>query len=183
MSKFLKSFPTIKNTNRTLYVIISILCMVLATSCDEKSDEVKSQLEGDADYIEFAVGGFDNYVIKNEGYSYHFNIPKEGTDFTMEGIGRKAELAAFTDIAIPDKLDVIEKKDYIYELAAYQLPTDLDNFNFYGEWASVVYESLNPYKFRIHIEANETVAPRQLFIFVNHSPFAYEVIEVYQAGV
>lgn len=160
MSKFLKSFPTIKNINRTIYVIISILCMLVITSCDDNPEEDRDELV----FIEVDIEGIDDYTVEKERFRYTCFIPSEGADFVVNGCD-------FSCITLTQ--NQFCEISYRYK---YTVPKDLENYNFYGEWSSVVYESLTPYKYRVHVEPNETGLSRSFRIEMNHYPCMADIV-------
>lgn len=142
--------------------------MFITTSCHN------NEIEGIYDYkhFDFAVEGIADYTITNKGFTINLFVPKEGADLTMEAIGEYANFANFTCI------EGLEKGDILYN--SQELPTDLENFNFYGDWFSIVYESLKPIKFKIHFEANKNGNPRHFNIYLNGLPHVATTIKVVQ---
>lgn len=90
----------------------------------------------------------------------------------MEAIGEYANFANFTCI------EGLEKGDILYHSP--KLPTDLENFNFYEDGFSIVYESLKPIKFKIHFEANKNEKSRHFNIYLNGLPYVATTIKVVQ---
>lgn len=131
--------------HKTFLSLFAVLCGVLMMSCGDDDILGKSNPK----LVEFDMQGLSDYTINKKDAIITCYIPKAGGDFVFESVGEGANSVIYTRIEMPGKGDY--NVSYSFDFAE-----DCEGFDFYGAWASISYESLYPYKFRVHVYPNDS---------------------------
>ena len=145
---------------KTILIFITIACITLLMSCDDNPKEDRDEPV----FIEVDIEGIGDYTVEKGLFRYTCFIPSEGADFVVNGCD-------FSCITLTQ--NQFCEISYRYK---YAVPKDVENYNFHGEWSSVVYESLTPYKYRVHVEPNETGLSRSFRIEMNPYPWMADIV-------
>ncbi len=157
--------------HKTFLSLFAVLCGMLMMSCGD--DEIINRLT--PRLVEFDIQGLSNYTINERDAIITCYIPKEGGDFVFEGVGEAAKSFNFTKVEMPGKGNYRVVYTFDRVLAD-------ECYDFYGGWASISYESLSPYKFRVHVDQNDSGYERSFNMEFQALYFTYSSIHFVQSG-